>query len=263
MGQEFDVREPECAARVGGLQIVIANLGRSQKRPNAFPSAQAPLGKSIGKVTAAGTNQRSKKIVSSNPIEQLDLQETLEDKLTIAKAQAAQHASAQFDEEKRKRMRVERLKKLTLGSEPDGLSTRTLTDPNSTDWEKKHQLKQISLLRLQNKARIIAKVSAEAQIMNQRSLEVVSGEPSLFELEAKNPFDKRQTFSISISDEDEINGVLSSPELTVVGNSSSEWEHWYNLGKCSEQAQDYNVVDAKKMEVTLDPGQRCMLLFKF
>ena len=49
----------------------------------------------------------------------------------------------------------------------------------------------------------------------------------------------------------------------MVGNSSSEWEHWYNLGKCSEAAQDYGVVDAKKMEVTLDVGQQCMLLFKF
>lgn len=191
VGQEFDVREPEFAARVGGLQIVIANLGRSQKKPNAFPSSQLPLGKSLGKVAPYGTNQRNKKIVSSNPIEQFDLQETLEDKLSIARLQAAQHASAQFDEEKRKRMRVERLKKLTLGNEPDGLSMRTLTDPNSTDWEKKHELKQINLLRQQNKAQIIAKVSAEAQIMNQRSLEVVSGEPSLFELEAKNPFDKR------------------------------------------------------------------------
>ncbi len=88
-------------------------------------------------------------------------------------------------------MRVERLKALTLGREPGGSSLNTLADPDSSDWEKKHQLKKISLMREQHKAQIIAKVSQEAQIMNQRSIEVVSGEPQLFEIEANNPFEKR------------------------------------------------------------------------
>jgi len=49
VGQEFDVIEPELADRVGGLQIVISNLGRIQKRPKTFQSSQLPLGKSHGK----------------------------------------------------------------------------------------------------------------------------------------------------------------------------------------------------------------------
>ena len=88
-------------------------------------------------------------------------------------------------------MRVERMKKLTLGREADGLPLSMLADADASDWEKKHQLKKIGLMREQNKAQLIAKVSQEAQSMNQRSIEVVSGEPCLFEVEANNPFEKR------------------------------------------------------------------------
>jgi len=97
--------------------------------------------------------------VNSNPIEQFEIQETLNEKLQGVMLQATQHISAQLDEEQRKRMRVDRLKKLTLGREQDGFSLGTLTDPTSSEWEKKHQLKKIGMLREHNKASIIAKVS--------------------------------------------------------------------------------------------------------
>lgn len=67
---------------------------------------------------------------------------------------------------------------------------------------------------------------------------------------------------VAIDDEEYNGGIISQPELVLVDNSRSEWEHWHNLGKCI-QPVDYDVVNAKTRELNLDGRQRCKLLFKF
>ena len=57
-------------------------------------------------------------------------------------------------------------------------------------------------------------------------------------------------------------GYLAQPELVLIDNAHSEWEHWYNKGLCSKPS-DMSVVSARKMELTLEPRQKCNLLFKF
>jgi len=86
--------------------------------------------------------------------------------------------------------------------------------------------------------------------MNQKAIEVVSGEPCLFEIEVNNPFEKRQNFRIAVGDHDYDGGIISTPELTIVDNRKSEWEYWHNVGKCTASA-DWDIVDSQKMEVRL------------
>mmetsp|Transcript_39124 Transcript_39124/g.59686 ORF Transcript_39124/g.59686 Transcript_39124/m.59686 type:complete len:115 (-) Transcript_39124:969-1313(-) len=57
-------------------------------------------------------------------------------------------------------------------------------------------------------------------------------------------------------------GYLAKPELVMVDNSHSEWAHWHSKGLCGKPS-DPTIASASKMEVTLTPGQRCVLLFKF
>lgn len=60
----------------------------------------------------------------------------------------------------------------------------------------------------------------------------------------KNPYEKRQNFSISIHDKDLDEGRIRDPELKVIDNTNGEWLHWYDFGKCSE-SKDWNILDAK------------------
>jgi len=52
------------------------------------------------------------------------------------------------------------------------------------------------MIREQNKKQLLSKVILEANFLNQRTIEAVSGEPEFFEIEANNPFDKTQTLQI-------------------------------------------------------------------
>lgn len=175
IGQEFDIIESEFAERVGGLQLVVTNHGRTQRKQTAFESA-SPFKKSHGKETVYGTDQKNKKIVTSNPIESYEIQETLQDKVEKEQIQANKNLNMQMNEDERKRLRVERLKKrgLALGG---GVTSDKINDPKSTNWQKREQLKQIQLIREQNKASILQKVSQEARILNQQTISVISGEP--------------------------------------------------------------------------------------
>ena len=102
----------------------------------------------------------------------------------------------------------------------------------------------------------------DAQIMNQMSIEVVSGNACLFEIEIKNPFEKRQNFSIAIQDPDLEQGVIEKAELRLVDNAKREWLHWYDLGKCRESS-DWDLVNSADNTVRLEGGQSCHVLFRF
>jgi len=52
-----------------------------------------------------------------------------------------------------------------------------------------------------------------SEIKAQRTVSVVAGEPSLFEMEFQNPFDRKHTFRLEIDDEDLKNGHLRQHEL--------------------------------------------------
>ena len=82
------------------------------------------------------------------------------------------------------------------------------------------------------------------------------------EVEANNPFDKKQVFTIVIDDEDYEKEYIQEHELIYVDNANGEWEKWNQLEKC-EKPFDWNVARAERMELELQKQQRVKILFKF
>lgn len=135
----------------------------------------------------------------------------------------------------------------------NNLDSQKLINAQSTDWEKMEQLKQIKILREINKQNIINKVAKDSTISNQKTVNVISGEVQLFELEVKNPYSQKSTFTIKIDDDDLKEAIIMVPELRVVDNGNKQWEHWYNQGKCSKP-KDWNCVTANGRQLALDPN---------
>lgn len=84
---------------------------------------------------------------------------------------------------------------------------------DATRWERLEQLKQIDLIRQQTKANLLQRMSNSIRVTDQKTIEVTSGEPYLFEVETSNPFDRRQKFRVVIDDADYQNNNISEPEL--------------------------------------------------
>jgi hypothetical protein len=147
VGQQFDCIEPANAERVGGLQLVITNTGRTLKSNAKKGEANYGLG------------SKNKKIVASNPIVAAEIQETLQDKLIQETQKANLNLSLEMNEDERKRQRVQRLKQMNLLKTIDA---KTFQDPKSNEWQKQQELKQIELIREAKKAAILASVSKQA-----------------------------------------------------------------------------------------------------
>jgi hypothetical protein len=246
VGQEFEVIESETSQKIGALQLVMTNQGRTIKLEDS------KLKKDRQDQNPTAHNSR---IEHSHPIKNEEIQETLAELVLQDKSKA----SLSLDEEMRKRKRVERLKQMGITST---LKPEIFQNAEASDWEKLQQLKQIQLIRAAHKANIVNKVSQNSQISVQRPIYVIAGEPQLFELAFQNPFDRKHTFRLEISDEDFKNGHIKKHELTIVDNSHSEWEHWVGEGKASGPS-DWGVVRAAKNEIVLEARDSCNLLFKF
>lgn len=100
------------------------------------------------------------------------------------------------------------------------------------------------------------------EVRSSRILNVVSGEPVLFNYNMANNFEYPQVFKIEIEDADVANGHIQYQELSLIDNKSSEWEYWVSKGK-AEKNNDYSCVDSKNRTVTLKGKQQANLLFKF
>ena len=127
------------------------------------------------------------------------------------------------------------------------------------------QLKNIQLYRDQNKADILSKVSLICDVKDQQTINVISGEPSLIEIDVSNPFAVEHTFHIEVFDDDYNEGFIGKHELMLVGGDGSgggEWRKWYELGKCSLPL-DMSNLDHLKNEITLKKNHKQKLLFKF
>lgn len=118
------------------------------------------------------------------------------------------------------------------------------------------------MIREQKKAQILASVSKSAQIKANKTINVISGEPHLFELDANNPYSKTMKFKVAIDDEDHKLGLIKDQELNLVDNSKSEWEYWHSLGMCTKQ-NNWKIIKNDKKEMELGSGEQCKLLFKF
>ena len=87
-------------------------------------------------------------------------------------------------------------------------------------------------------------------------------------MEFTNDEDRKQAFTVRIDDEDLRDGFIQSHELTLVDNSSKEWDHYIkhkpaNCANALTKPVDPNQVNAANMLVKLDPGQEITILLKY
>ena len=130
-------------------------------------------------------------------------------------------------------------------------NTKVMLDPKGSEWLKMEQLKQVKLIREQKKASLLEQVTKECRIDHQTNIDAVGGEAYLVEIEANNPFNKKQVFTIAIDDEDYNKKYITQQELVLIDNKHSEWEKWHSMGKCLKPF-NWHIVSASNMTVTLD-----------
>ena len=73
-----------------------------------------------------------------------------------------------------------------------------LQNPSSSDWEKSEHLKNVQRYRETTKASILSKVTETVQVQEQMGINVIAGEPNLFEITMTNPFDEKRTFHVEV-----------------------------------------------------------------
>lgn len=222
---------------MGGLQLVICNRGREVKRKTKVEDRPAPGLRPTGHVSYPVEGSTKKKNLS-RPLEAIEIQQTLEDKVTQERI-ANQGADARGIEAQ-KRARVQRLKLMTMKARKDPLKTDSEV---AGEFEQLERLRQVKLFREKTKDALMSKISLESEILNRKSIEAVPGQVHTVELEVNNPFDSHRTFEIAVKDPDLDKKIIDSPELVLVDDADHEWQFWHNKGLASQVA-DWTAVDA-------------------
>jgi hypothetical protein len=128
---ECDICEPTKGRYVGGIQLLLSNQGRLISIPEDIERIQPSQKKSTGKY---------KKKVKSKPIDLVskNFESRLTDVVNSGETMMMQSAdqTAELQEDYRKRLRVERLKRKTLNKD----CANIISDPNETDWAKYRSL---------------------------------------------------------------------------------------------------------------------------
>ena len=181
-----------------------------------------------------------------------------------------------MDEDTRKKKRIQRIKQMGLMSNPEQCykantyQYHNLVEEGSTenDWERLEQLKQIQAIKDAHKLELLDKVTSNMSVLNQKTLNISSGQPYLIEMEVQNDEDRKAVLKVRIDDEDMKEGFIQSHELTLVDNSSQEWEQYIkhkpvNCTSGLKKPSNYSQVSAANMQVKLDPCQNMTLLFKY
>ena len=142
----------------------------------------------------------------------------------------------QESEEARKRLRVDRLRRQTVGQEIINQTqpmSKTFSDPSANEWDKMNSLKQIEMIREANKTSLLSKVLKESMASKQK-VEITPGQPSLIHFLVQNPFPQDQVFQIIIADPDaQVLGAANlENELQLVHNEKREWQYWASESKC-------------------------------
>lgn len=244
--EQFDIIESENATKVGQLQLELLHHARLLKEDEILAAKRVAKSKQA---------MRLAKVVKSNPFSDKQILEALNDNPqpeTIDK-------NLQLDEEERKKRRIQRIRQQGLAQK---FNASVFTDKEATQWEKLEQMKYVEHLRQIKKQALLQRITQTVDVKTAKVVNVVSGEPNVFEYELNNNFDEDQIFKIEIADEDIPSGRISEPELVVVDNSHSEWAHWVSKRK-AERPRDFGCVKARNMNVTVSKGDSVKVLFKF
>ena len=109
-----------------------------------------------------------------------------------------------MSEEARKKIRVDRLKRQTLGQ--DQTLATSIGNPQASEWDKLTSLKHLEMLRETKKHTLLEKVLKESVAFKQ-TLDVTMGTVHLVHFLVSNPFPEDEVFTLHIQG-DEANELL-------------------------------------------------------
>ena len=165
--------------------------------------------------------------------------------------------ASERNEDLRKRLRVDRVRKMTMGQSAfdvkPGMQT-AVADPSQPDWARYKSLREIDQVRQAKKDAIINQVLGD-YMEDCQMVALTPGEPSFLTHTLKNATSERHAYTIQVQDPDR--GMFMDPEITLV-HSDTELRHWAKRGKCSDAHREINLDT-----VILKPGEDVELLFKF
>mmetsp|Transcript_597 Transcript_597/g.687 ORF Transcript_597/g.687 Transcript_597/m.687 type:complete len:120 (-) Transcript_597:1134-1493(-) len=113
------------------------------------------------------------------------------------------------DPELRKRLRIERIRKKTLGTQASSgggtMAPKSFEDPNQPDWMRQRSLKEIDMIRQSRKEMIINQVM-KGYMSEAHPIHLIPGELSFMTLTVANKTNLRQVYKVKIYDPDSQNG---------------------------------------------------------
>lgn len=159
----------------------------------------------------------------------------------------------------KKKLRVERIKKMTQGNNPwlQGSGNSAMEDPNVPDWKKYKSLHEIDMIRQTKKDLIIQEVMG-SYLTGAQMVTVVPGEVTTLSHMLHNQTNETQVYTIQISDPDK--QFLEQEEVSMVSNQV-EYEFWVSKGK-AKKPKSYSCI-TNVNSVTLRANEKFDLLFKF
>jgi hypothetical protein len=113
----------------------------------------------------------------------------------------------------RKKLRVDRVRKLTQGS--SGASSGAVEDPHQPEWQKMKHLREIASIRETKKSEIINQMLHEKACQNVRTLHVTPGQHSFITIPVLNTQSQNEVFSVRVLDPDS-NTLHGDSELKLV-----------------------------------------------
>lgn len=157
------------------------------------------------------------------------------------------HASVQ-NADLRKKLRVDRVRKMTMGKSAGAAS---IEDPHQPEWQKLKTLREIETIRETKKSEIVSQMLHEKASNNVRTLHVTPGMNSFITIPVLNNANQNEVYSVRVMDPDaEFTGGQS--ELRLV-TDTAELSHWVVQGKV-DRPPAWNLITAHA-DVVLKPGQ--------
>jgi len=160
-----------------------------------------------------------------------------------------------FNQDLRKKLRVDRVRKLTQGS---GFQSTPIEDPSQPDWMKFKNLREIATIREAKKTELVTQMLHERSNGNYRTLYAMPGHNAFVTIPILNNGYQNEVFSVKIHDPDE--HLLQGPEMQLVSDQA-ELSHWVMQGKCSRPPK-WGLITTNN-DVILEPNMQTDLLFKF
>ena len=162
----------------------------------------------------------------------------------------------------KKRLRVDRIRKYTTGMNAfdfKGTMQTTVADPSQPDWARYKSLREIDQVRQAKKDMIINMVLNEYRDGDNQMVPLFPGEPSFITHRIENKSKYREVYTVQIDDPD--TECFIEPEVKLVV-ASSELKYWTQEGKIKPQQVSTDAFTSTDT-VTLEPGEKIDLLFKF